>query len=168
MKIVGTRTEIEKLKNVLPEEYLEYFFGKNNVQYECASEDTTISLVTERDRIIFGEGFNESKYRGGVRRFEKLGLKELEKLFEGGFIDPNGTQNYSPTAEEFYEFIKRHPLFTAHGYTVSPERTDCRTTIEGIEYDGAVTMEMVIDFTDLCNGADEFTVGLDHLYCWYD
>ena len=168
MKIVGTRAEIEKLGNVLPEEFFDYFFGKSNVKYELIDGNNGEDAASERDMIIYGEGYLPSKYSGGVRCFEKLELKALEKLLDKGMIDPEGTQNYSPTVEEFYGFMQKHPLFTAHGYTVSPERDDCRTTIDGIEYNGAVTMEMVIDFTDLCKGADEFLVGTDHLYCWYD
>ena len=105
---------------------------------------------------------------GGVRHFEKLGLDDLSKLFERNFIDPEDAQNESPTAKEMCEFMQRHPSFTCHGYAVSPDRNDYRVTIEGVERNGAVTMEMFVDFVSLFRYADEFEASQNGLYCWYD
>jgi predicted CoA-binding protein len=64
--------------------------------------------------------------------------------------------------------LKTHPAFTAHGYAVSPERPDCRVTIEGIEKAGRLTTEEVIDIVNDFRGADELEITSDYARCWYD
>ena len=125
--------------------------------------------VNERDLAIFGEGYMREKYMGGVRRFERLPYYVLEGLIEDGFADPNETQNYSPCIYEFLMFMKKHPMFMAHGYTVSPYRDDYRVTIEGVRYDGDVMdldKETIVDFVELARGADELDIRCP--YCWWD
>lgn len=124
--------------------------------------------VDERDLILFGEEYNEDKYGGGCRSFSDLDVESLKKLIDMDFIDLSEAQNYAPSVEEIYYFMKDHPLVTCHGYAVSPDRSDYRVSIEGIEYCGAVTMEMLVDFVDMFKEADEFSVSTNGLYCWYD
>lgn len=88
----------------------------------------------ERDRIIFGEDFNPAEYMGGIRRFGALTLRKAKDLVEKGFLDMSGQQNWSPTVDEFIDFVNRmggdatNWLFG--GYAVAPDRTDCRVTID--------------------------------------
>lgn len=124
--------------------------------------------VDERDKIIFGEKYKQNKYLGGCRSFSDLDVDALKQLIDMNFIDLEECQNFSPSVEEFYEFMKSHPCITCHGYAVSPERSDYRVTIEGLEYIGIVTMEMLVDFVDMFREADEFSVSTNGLYCWYD
>lgn len=87
----------------------------------------------ERDQIIFGEDFNPAKYMGGIRRFCGLTKSKLQDLVDKGFIDLNGQQNMSPTVEEFQQFtlyIRDPENWSFGGYAVTPDRTDCRVTID--------------------------------------
>ncbi len=105
---------------------------------------------------------------GGCINFEGLNKKRFDLLLEENFIDPDDSQNESPTAKEFKDFMDRYPDVTAHGYAISPDRCDCRITIEGISYNGSVSKEMMKDFIDMCRYADEFVCENNCLYCWYD
>lgn len=105
---------------------------------------------------------------GGCIHFKNLNNENFNLLAMENFIDPYDSQNDSPTADEFREFINKYPEVTAHGYAVSPDRYDYRVTIEGIEYYGIVSKEMLIDFINLCRYADEFIIEDDMLYCWFD
>lgn len=124
--------------------------------------------VNTRDNIIFGEEFNPEEYLGGIRHFERLGLKDLELLIEGNFIELEECQNDSPTTAEILEFIRKYPKYTVHGYAVSPFREDYRVTLEGVEKDtSAESKEELEDFTKLFQLADDFITD-GHMYCWFD
>lgn len=123
-----------------------------------------------RDEYLFGE-YDKEKYRfGGVRHVSDLTWMELEYLFDNNFIDPEDSQNCSPTAEEIYDFIKDHDEFCAFGYAVSPDRSDYRITLEGIErlpgLEGIEDGEELKDFVKFARFADELDV--DHGYAWWD
>ena len=108
------------------------------------------------------------QYLGGIKRFVGLKLPQLNLLLEENFIDPEECYNLSPDTMEFKAFLEVYPEAKLHGYLVSPERNDYRVTIEGVEYDGDVSKEMLMDFVDAFRYADEFTCEDDYLYCWFD
>lgn len=109
--------------------------------------------VAERDIILFGD-YEESKYWGGIRRFEDLSVEELEKLVERRFADPGDMQNYAPTIKLLLSFGKRHKLVTYGGYAVSLKRDDYRISIDSIKL---VTPDIrdASDFIRFCKSADE-------------
>ena len=132
---------------------------------------------------IFGLNANEKrrleilniknpKYLGGVERIQSITLKQLKTLVEEEFIDLDESQNYSPTVEEFLSFMETYPKIRAHGYIVSPEREDYRISIEGLQgtYDKNYLndVDMLIDFVDLCMGADDLQITNGKLYSWWD
>ena len=120
-----------------------------------------------RDKIIFNENLPE--YMGGVAYFEHLSILDLEELIKNNFIDLEDSQNDSPTAKEFYEFIKNNGFTGSfHGYAVDKSRSDYRVTIEGIEVDSEIERDTLIQFSNLCRHADEFVCEAAYLYCWYD
>lgn len=122
--------------------------------------------VKRRDKILFGSADVDYKF-GGIEHFRGIDCDTLEQLLEEDFIDPEECQNCSPSTEEFFEFMKRHPEFTAHGYAVSPKRSDYRITIEGIESDeDCNNQEVLEDFIGLCRFADEFCIHPP--YAWWD
>ena len=115
---------------------------------------------------------NKSESFGGVERFE-IGLEQFDELVKLNFIDLSDNQNYSPTAEEFYEFIKKYPIVKAHGYAVSKSRADYRVSIEGLTADfnsnsGTDNSKLREDFIELCKDADEFIIDDTGLYSWWD
>lgn len=121
---------------------------------------------TLRDRIL--DPFFTQSYDGGIRRFENVTYYVLHQLFNEGFVDPDGTQNYSPTNKEFLDFLKTHKEnFSAHGYVVSNNREDYRVSIEGLSGSNP-TKEDIIDFTNLCRSAEEFEASSSYLYSWWD
>ena len=121
--------------------------------------------VNRRDQIVFGEPYNKSDYKfGGIVRFREMDLETLDTLFKENFIDPNETQNDSPTTLEIFEFMKAHPDFTCHGYAVSPERDDYRISIEGVEYHGELNVDMMIDFLQMFRFADSLQIDREELY----
>ena len=107
-------------------------------------------------------------YMGGCYRFEGLTLDQLNLLLDEGFIDPEERQNDAPTTIEFKSFLEAYPDATIHGYIISPNRDDYRISIEGAEYNGDVSKEMMIDFIEMFRFADDFTVSDNCLYCWFD
>lgn len=108
------------------------------------------------------------KYLGGCQSFMGLTLSQLNLLLDEGFIDPEECQNCSPNTMEFKAFLEEYPEATLHGYIITPDRSDYRMTIEGLEYHGDVSREMLSDFIDMFRTADEFTQGQEFLYCWFD
>lgn len=124
--------------------------------------------VDKRDEILFGDKYDRDKYFCGTRQFNDLDVDSLTKLVELRYIDLAEHQNESPTVAEILDFMQKHPLFQCHGYAVELERSDYRVSIEGVRRNGAVTMEMLVDFLSLFNGADKMVVSDDYLYCWYD
>jgi hypothetical protein len=108
------------------------------------------------------------EYLGGCKSFEGLTLSQLNLLLDENFIDPEECQNYSPNTMEFKAFLDAYPEATLHGYIISPERGDYRVTIEGLEYRGDVSKELLSDFIDTFRMADDFIHDEDYLYCWFD
>lgn len=127
-------------------------------------------ITDQRDEIIFGERYEFKKYPGGLRRFEKLTLLQINQLDEIGILDMDDCQNDSPTMGEMIEFLRSRKTdgWYVHGYCICPERSDFRITFEGIGKTTPPSKKDIIDFTSLFRWADEFYVGADGLRCWYD
>lgn len=107
-------------------------------------------------------------YKGGYSGFGAINIAQLNMLLDEKFIDPNECQNESPSTMEFKEFMEKYPEVTAHGYIIGLDRSDYRVTIEGLEYDGDVSMEMMEDFISNFRNADDFICNSGYLFCWYD
>lgn len=124
--------------------------------------------VNQRDLVLFGEAYDESRYCGGIRRFEGVSYADCQELLNLTVIDPKGRQNNAPTAEEIVGFLKDHPGFTAHGYAVSPKRDDYRVSFEGVECGEGYDLQDVWDFFDVFPYPDEYSVTPEGICCWYD
>ena len=127
--------------------------------------------TSERDHILFGT--TPPTYSGGVAKFTRLTLEKIKLLVKKGILDPTDSYNCSPEVQDYMDFMETHPGFHAHGYAVSPERKDCRVTIEGIKArleptDSPFDPDTIRDFVLRYRHADEFEWEPDHLYCWYD
>ena len=109
-----------------------------------------------------------SEYNGGICHFDRLDAERLRALIDGGHADPTECQNASPSIAEFLDFMTAHRGMLAHGYAVHYSRPDYRTSIEGLDYNGPVTDELVHRFRAAFAEADDLVVEKDHLYCWYD
>lgn len=120
-----------------------------------------------------GRGFGVGTDCAGFRGMDADCLKEL---IDAGFADPNETQNDSPDIATYLSFLQEHKegsQLTAHGYLITPERSDVRVSVEGIE--GILDMGDVGDFVSLFRGADELSLEASETRsfrfvarCWYD
>lgn len=123
--------------------------------------------VRMRDKLIFGE-YNEYRYCGGVRHFEKLSLSTLEKLVANNFIDLDDAQNDCPSVKAILGFMRTYSDYTAHGYAVSVEREDYRVSLEGVAKNReADTIEELKGFVNMFRFADDFCTD-GEMYCWFD
>ena len=130
--------------------------------------DTYRYIAGKRDAIIFGDGYYEDKYRGGLRYFKRLGRRDLHRLMDEHLFDPYPWRLYM----EYVWFMERDPDVYLHGFVYSPERKDewgrqCGISIEGIARERPFTdKESVRLFKYLFGRADQFD--LDPPYVWYD
>lgn len=121
-----------------------------------------------RDKIVFGEIQDWTRDHGGCKRFESISLEGLKLLLEKKMIDPEMTQNSSPSIADFMGFMEKYPNVVAHGYVVTIDRPDCRVSLEGLRCKPEdVTPEMKDAFIEFCRLADEFEFR-DCLYSWWD
>lgn len=119
----------------------------------------------DRDYIIFGASIGTDY---DIMSFSQLTGEKCKELMDENFADPEDRQNEAPSFKEFTEFCLKYPKVTAYGYVVNPNREDYRVTIEGLDYKGKTSKQMIIDFTSLCEDADDFVANNDELFCWYD
>ncbi len=83
------------------------------------------------------------------------------------FIDPDEKQNDCPAVKEIFEFMKKYPGYTAHGYAVEKNQSSYRVTLTGVEKEGDLdSLDELKDFADLFGHADELHA--ENLYCWFD
>jgi len=124
-----------------------------------------IIAAGDRDAII---GINSNYALGGIERFTGLDIGRLDALISLGHADPAERHNLAPSIWAFRDFLAAHPRFTAHGYTVSPDRPDYRMSLEGVELLGEPTDIELIAFNKNFIDADDKIVSHSRLYCWYD
>ena len=130
--------------------------------------DTFKYIAGKRDSIIFGDGYYEDKYRGGLRYFKRLGRRELHQLMDEYLFNPYPWTQYM----EYVWFMERDSEIYMHGFVYSPERKDdwgrqCGIAIEGIGRDRPFqNKEDEAVFKYLFGGANEFD--MDPPYAWYD
>jgi hypothetical protein len=112
----------------------------------------------------------KNKINYDVVYFKEVPLDVMQKLSNENFLDPNDKQNDAPTASEFIEFAEKYPFVKFHGYIVSKDRKDYRTTIEGLEapsYDKKKYPDFVKDFIAFNRLADDLEYD-NKFYSWFD
>ncbi len=146
----------------------------NKSEVENTEEEKAAYEIPERERILepyiiedIGPYHLGKNWVGGLKWFSGLQLSAAKELVEKGYLDPNGTQNYSPTVAEFLAFMKKWEKYDirAHGYEVSKIRDDTRVTIAGLSLANEVNDEdFLADWKKFNGGADELT----GTYSWWD
>lgn len=123
-----------------------------------------------RDQIVFGENFNAKKYGGGLRRFDKLTLPQINELDALGLLEMDECQNDCPSVGEIIDFLRNRVTdgWYVHGYCISPERYDFRISFEGVGKSTPPSKQDIIDFAAMFRWADEFQADNGGLWCWYD
>lgn len=130
---------------------------------------TQKQVMNQRDEILFGEPYDEDKYRhGGIRRFENLDLHGLHALLDLGAAEKKERQNRGPTIQKIASFLSLPgmDMFRAAGYAVCASRCDCRVTLDAVYADEPVDDERKALFAKFARRADEFE--LDPPYAWWD
>lgn len=121
-----------------------------------------------RDKILKLNVDWQKDKTGGIKEFEEIDVKTFETLLVQKYIDPSDSQNESPTAKEFFQFMCKYPSIKAYGYAVSPKRNDYRVTIEGIYVlNKDITPNLKKDFMEFCKSADEISTD-EGLSSWWD
>lgn len=108
------------------------------------------------------------QWLGGTFQFDSMTAEMGRQLITEGLMDPESSQNYSPTNEEFVQFMEANHEFVAHGYVVSPERSDARVSIEGVRSGVYPDRDSILRFVEMFRSADEFDIDDDGMYCWFD
>lgn len=130
--------------------------------------DTYKYIAGKRDAIIFGDGYYEDKYRGGLRYFKRLGRHEFHQLMDEHLYNPYPWTRYM----EYVWFMEKDNEIYLHGFVYSPERKhgwgrQCGIAIEGIGRDRPFqNKEDEKVFKYLFAKADQFS--LDPPYAWFD
>ena len=125
------------------------------------------NLAISRDMLLFGETYDESKYRGGTRSFRGLNIETARKLVDLELLNEDTCYNSAPSVGEILDFMEEYPDFTAFGYADSMQRSCVEIIIEGVESDKTPeTLADAADFIGLFRFADDFY--LDPPYAWYD
>lgn len=141
----------------------------------------------QRERIIFGRPIKWGEDTSG--QFIRIGpLEELSpeyitpktfrRLINDGYIDPDGTQNGSPTMEDLCslgETVRGKDCVSTVGYTgymVGPERGDARITLTAITIKSRSGATLSTDvqrkFEDVCRTADEYERDAYRCHAWWD
>lgn len=131
----------------------------------------TFNEANEREQLVFNRPYDAENYRmGGISHFDHMSVETAKKLLEKGYIDPQDTQNSSPTASEMIAFCDDGTdKWYLHGYVVSPERDDCRVTFEGAGSHVPLEPEDALSFARKFRNADELDVSPGgNAWCWYD
>jgi len=105
---------------------------------------------------------------GDYTPIPEMSLDTLKQLEAAALLDPEETQNDSPSIREFMEFMRIHPGVTAHGYTIGGNRTDARVSIEGLHYSGVMTLEFAAEVANRFHFADEFEISVNGFRIWWD
>lgn len=131
--------------------------------------------IPEREEIVFGEAVDWEENLGGTKRFDEISKEKVEELIDKEYLDPESRQNRSPRAEDMLDFMRKAEEHAgvnvyAHGYMVSPERSDSRITLEGIKLvsNQKLPRTLMSDFSEFFNMADQFELNPKSAYCWYD
>lgn len=139
-------------------------------------------LYDVRENIIFGEDSYENslkKYIGDIRMFYHLYLDNAKRLIDIGALEKDSRLNNSPTVEAFMSFaehvLKEYDGMDVEffGYSVRKERNDySRVTIDGIRVIGNMlrseNKEIVNEFKEFCQKADNLNIWADYLEAWWN
>ena len=125
-----------------------------------------------RDTIIFGKPIDWDNDLGGAYYFDELTVEQLEQLVNQQFADPAERQNFSPTLGEFLAFAQTQKSkgfeFRFEGYVISPKREDYRVSIDGLQFQGDCSYQVITDFHAIAYNADELDIDPNFLRAWWD
>jgi len=104
-------------------------------------------------------------------RFSDMPLSVLQRLIDLGFVEMGEWNSCLGVEDMFLPFLRRNPLFTAHGYVGIPEENgkDGRVIVEGVERNGLLSKKEILDFCiEFMGSADDTCVEENYAFCWHD
>lgn len=116
----------------------------------------TKAQIKRRDILAHGKPIDYSRQQ--LEYFDGMTAAVALQLLTENLADPDDAQNDAPPFLEIANFLKDNPTFTASGYTVSPNRSDCRITLEEINHKGPMSSDEIVAFASFCRSADEFNL----------
>jgi len=123
----------------------------------------------ERRHEIIGIGIRPGY---DIVHFSGLTAEQAQTLLAERFADGDDAQNDAPSFAEIVQFLESNPSFRAHGYAVTPSRSDYRVTLEGVESATGCkpTKKEIEAYIDFGRHADEFDFDLKTGNCraWWD
>lgn len=125
-----------------------------------------IGLVYRDSYLKRAMGLDMGQTEGGIVHFESMGLNVAKHCLKNGWLNPEESQNDSPTVAQIIAFMERCPSFSAHGYVVAATRKDARISFEGVQAFKKPTRKELDDFILLFRGADDFS--LNPPFAWFD
>ena len=119
-----------------------------------------------RDKILFTNPSN----RYDIKYFTDINGGTLQYLIEHKYIHDNDpVQNGNLYVSDLVEFMLKYPTNTfAHGYIISINREDYRTSLEGLIVKAPFNDKQKADFFFAMNGCDELSQDADKLRAWWD
>lgn len=126
-----------------------------------------------REQLIFNRIYDPKNYGGdglGLAYFSGVPVALVRQLVTEGLLDPQYCHNESPSVEEMLEFCHGadEAIWFFHGFTVGPQRIDCRVTLEEFESSIAPTPERIEEFLRFNHRGEIKVSETGGCWCWYD
>ena len=126
-----------------------------------------------REQLLYKRAYIPANYGRnglGLAYFSHIPVALVKQLVAEDLLDPRYQRNKSPSVGEILAFCsgKDEAIWFFHGFTVGPERTDCRAALVGFESFVAPTPERIEEFLRFnCRGETEVSED-GACWCWYD
>lgn len=132
----------------------------------------TPERAERREQLIYGRHFDFENYSGDqLSYFPSITADAVRRLLAEGFLSPERKHEYAPSVLEMLAFCSvgdDEANWYFHDYTVSPLRSDCRVTIEGMGSHAAPPPERREEFIRLHARSDLDAEPGKPCYSWYD
>lgn len=126
-----------------------------------------------REQLLYQRAYTPENYDGdgwGLAHFSHIPVAVIKQLVAEGLLNLQDQHNGSPSVGEMLAFCsgEDEAIWFFHGFTVGPERTDCRVTLEGFGSFTAPTPERTEKFLQFNRRGETEVSETGACWCWYD
>ncbi len=126
-----------------------------------------------REQLLYQRAYTPENYgKDGLdlSYFSHIPVALVRQLVAEGLLDLRSQHSESPSVEEMLTFCSGadEAIWFFHGFTVGPERIDCRVTLEGFESFTAPTPERIEEFLRFNRRGETEVSETGACWCWYD
>lgn len=142
--------------------------GKSRIMEQKRKRD-----AERREQLLYQRAYDLENYGEdglNLARFAHISVAVVKQLVAEELLSLEDRHNDSPSVGEMLAFCSGldEDIWFFHGFTVGPERIDCRVTLEGFESFTAPTPERIEEFLRFnCHGETEVSED-GACWCWYD